>query len=189
MAFALGLTTACLAVLVPIFFARRKHNYSHIKHTISELGEYGSPDQYRVAYFGFVPIAVFLWSFLFVVTPAIPSRGVALFSLVGLGYFVGALCPCDPGAPLVGSWRNQIHNLFGGLGYAGAGGGLLEIASRLPDEPGWLSLSSYTTFSAYVVFVCMAGLITSHPYRGLVQRIAESSIFLWVLVLAVQIGS
>lgn len=59
-AFVLALLTVVAALFVPACFGGRRPGYSHLRHTISELGETGSPLGKRVSYFGFVPIGLLL---------------------------------------------------------------------------------------------------------------------------------
>ncbi|MBD9358367.1 hypothetical protein [Methylomonas albis] len=49
-----------------------------------------------------------------------------------MAYVFGAVFPCDPGSPLIGSWRQQIHNLFGTFEYLGGGFRLL-LFDRIPS--------------------------------------------------------
>ncbi len=56
LALILAIATALAAAIVPLFFGARKPGYSHIRDTISELGEMGSPIGWSVSYLGFLPI-------------------------------------------------------------------------------------------------------------------------------------
>lgn len=175
-AFALALLTAALAAIVPLYFARRKPGYSHLRDTISELGEIGSPVGRSVSYLGFVPTGVLLWLFLLVAAAAVPSgEADALWalSLVGAGYFFGGIFRCDPGAPLVGSWRTMLHNIFGGLEYLGA----TAAFTMLQHSTFWSPLSGILTPAGMLVFAGFVGMSFPHPYRGIVQRVAETIIF------------
>ena len=58
LALILAALTAVAVYLVPAYFGRFKPGYSHLRHTISELGEAGSPIGPRVSYLGFVPIGL-----------------------------------------------------------------------------------------------------------------------------------
>jgi Protein of unknown function (DUF998) len=169
---ALSVLTAALAAIVPIYFGRQKPGYSHIRHTISELGEAGSPVGRSVALFGFLPTGLSLWLFLFLAAEAAPhvSREIYyMLSLVGAGYVGGALFRSDPNAPMFGSWRNTFHNLFGSLEYIGAAGAFFS----LERDDFWEPLSSFAKYAGFVVFACLCGLGFAHPFRGLVQRVAE----------------
>lgn len=172
----LSVLTAALAAIVPMYFGRRKPGYSHIRHTISELGEAGSPIGRSVALYGFLPTGLSLWLFLWVAAEAAPhvSRELLyMLSLVGAGYVGGALFRSDPDAPMFGSWRNTFHNLFGSLEYIGAAGAFLS----LERDDFWAPLSSVAKYAGFLILICFCGLGFAHPLRGLVQRIAETTIF------------
>lgn len=189
-----GIMAAGLAGFVPWYFGQRKPGYSHVYHTISEIGEAGAPDQAKVAYLGFLPIGVASWLFLVASSFCFPpdqqsTCGTFLLGFVGLGYVASAVFPCDRGAPLSGSWKNNLHVLFGGLGYVGAGVGFILLAESFNAVASWGRLAEYTKWSGYIVLLATLGVsIPGLPVRGLVQRIAESVIFAWVLVVSVSLS-
>lgn len=176
LAFVLALLTAATAAIVPTYFGRRKPGYSHLRDTISELGEIGSPIGRSVSYIGFVSTGILLWLFLLVAAAAVPNGAAdALFilSLVGAGYVFGGIFRCDTGAPFVGSWRNTLHNIFGGLEYVGAAGAF----TTLKHSAFWSPLSEVLAPAGIFAFVSFLGVSFPHPFRGLIQRVAESIIF------------
>lgn len=178
----LSLLTAALTAIVPMYFGRRKPGYSHIRHTISELGETGSPVGRSVALYGFLPTGLSLWLFLWAAAEAAPhvSREIFyLLSLVGTGYVGSAFFPSDRNAPMFGSWSNTFHNLVGSLEYIGAGGAFVS----LERDDFWAPLSSVAKYAGFLIFVCFCGLGFAHPLRGLVQRIAETTIFGGIVVI------
>ena len=94
----LAVLTAIAAYVVPAYFGRLKPGYSHLRHTISELGETGSPIGTRVSLWGFVPIGLLLWLFLIVEVSVVPrsaSGPFGMLALVGLGYVGGGVFRCD----------------------------------------------------------------------------------------------
>src|SRR5688572_19679989 len=101
----------CVAVGAPVHFGSRKPGYSHVRHTISELGETGSPVGRSVSFIGFLSTGIAVWLFLLVTAGALPDGAtdpLYTLSLVGAGYVGGAIFRCDPGAPPVGSSQNGI---------------------------------------------------------------------------------
>jgi hypothetical protein len=137
-----------------------------------------------VSYVGFVSIAILLWLFLFVAARASPRESTEAFwwlSLVGAGYFGGALFRCDPGAPLIGSWQNTLHMVFGVAEYLGAA----VAFSMLKFEDFWAPLSNVLEYAGGVVCVCLVGMSFPHAFRGLIQRVAESIIFAGVVLMGV----
>jgi hypothetical protein len=157
-----------LAIALAVIGSRRP-SYSQARHTISELGEYGSPDQQMVAFGVFLPIGLALLLAAFVLQPrSAPSAGLAL--CIGIGYIVAAAFPCDPGSPSSGSTRQALHNIGGGIEYFGGAYALLR-----------LSESFGAPFRAAGFFVAAAAIIISVPavgrIRGIVQRFAEACLF------------
>jgi hypothetical protein len=178
---ALSVLTAAFAATVPIYFGRRKPGYSHIRHTISELGEAGSPVGRSIALCGFLPTGLSLWLFLFLAAESVPHVSREIFymlSLVGAGYVGSALFRSDPDAPMFGSWRNSFHNLFGSLQYIGA-----AAFFSLERDDFWGPLSSLGKYGGFLTFVCLCGLGFAHPFRGLVQRVAETVIFTGIVLI------
>jgi hypothetical protein len=171
----LAVLSAALAASVTIYFGRRKPGYSHLRHTISELGEIGSPVGKSVSYFGFISIGVALWLFVVIAAQLVPHQAdvFLMLSLVGAGYVGGGIFRCDPDAPFIGTWRTVLHNTFGALEYVGAAAAFLS----LKQNEFWSPLAEVMSFAGGIVLLCFAGLTFPHPFRGLVQRIAETVIF------------
>ena len=183
LALALAILAAAAAVWVPAYFGRLKPGYSHLKHTISELGEAGSPISTRVSYLGFVPIGLLVWAYLGVtalIFPASDSKALGLLALIGLGYVGGGVFRCDAGAPLGGSVATVLHNIFGAGEYLGAAAAF----SMLRSETYWASLSDILSYASGAIIVCLWGISFPHPYRGLIQRFAESLIFGGLVLMA-----
>lgn len=154
--------------------ASRRSGYSHVRHTISELGERGAVDEKLVAYGVFLPIGISMAFVAFFIQSNEPAAMLA-FALA-VGYGGSALFPIDAGAPLIGSWKNGFHSLVGAVQYIGAIGAF-EQYGRDFGFP-------YTM----VKFVIFAFLIIIYvPYikeiRGLFQRIIEAGLFLGLVFL------
>lgn len=177
----LAIVAAITAAAVPVYFGSRKLGYSHLRDTISELGEVGSPLGRSVS-IGFLVTGILLWLFAFVASKALPHEPTEVFfllALVGLGYVGGAIFRCDPGAPLLGSWRNTFHNIFAAFEYVGAAGAF----TTLQRSEFWSPLSGPMAYAGGFVLICLCAISFPHPYRGLVQRVAESVIFLGVILM------
>jgi len=180
----LAILAAAAAAVVPAYFGTKVPGYSHVRHTISELGEAGSPVGAQVSHVGFVSIALLLWLFLLVAAQLVPEEAkdvLWMLALVGAGYFGGALFRCDPGAPAFGTWRNTFHNIFGSLEYIGA----LGAFSSLARSSYWAPLSDVMAYAVPIVLVCFFGLTFPHRFRGLAQRVAETIIFAGVVLLGI----
>lgn len=149
--------------------APRKAGYSHIKHSISEIGEIGAPDQRFVAFGVFLPIGLALLLVACLVRAASPSTSV-LALCIAIGYVGAAAFPCDPGSPLVGTARQFLHILAGAVEYAGGGFSLMAIAEYLGQPfkaAGFIVLGSTLALS----------IMSSNSARGIIQRIAETCLF------------
>lgn len=168
---AAGITAIAAAYLIASLFvlAPRKAGYSHIKHSISEIGETGAPNQRFVAFGLFLPIGMALLLVAYLVRPASPP--VAVLALcIAIGYIGAAAFPCDPGSPLFGTTRQVLHNLAGAVEYAGGGFALMALAEHLGQPfkiAGFIVLASTIALS----------VISSNSVRGLIQRIAEVCLF------------
>lgn len=162
---------ALLAYLAAVLalWGRRKAGYRHAFHTISELGEVGSPNQQFIGYGVFLPIGAALLG----IGALLLAEHQALAGLafaIGVGYAVAAFFPCDPGSPVVGSLRQTIHNIGGGIEYGGGGIALMRLADDF-DRP--------FRAGGFIVLLVLV-LLTVYPtfaYRGAIQRIAEVTLF------------
>ena len=167
----ISLTAVAAAYLFTslLVLARRKAGYSHLKHTISEIGEIGAPDQRFVAFGLFLPIGLLLLAVAFLVRIESPASA-ALALCIAIGYLVATLFPCDPGSPFSGTTRQALHNLGGAVEYIGGGFALMTIAESVGQPfkaAGFLVLGSAIALS----------FIPSTSVRGIIQRIAEACLF------------
>ncbi len=175
-ALAITVLASTFLIMGIIVYGNRKTGYSHIAHTISELGEKGAPDQMAVSIGVFIPAGLLLVLVACVTGAASPPQ-FALASCIATGYIVGGLFPCDPGSPLVGSPRQSVHNLAGAIQY---GGGALSLMC-LSDSQGQIFRAA-----GFVVATAMFGISFESRFRGGIQRIAEMCLFgglalsLWV---------
>lgn len=167
---ALGFLFAALVLLAP-----RKPGYSHVRHSISELGETGAPDQRLVAFGVFLPIGLALAFVALVLRDH--AQAAAFAACVAAGYVIAAFFPCDPGSPMYGSLRQGVHNLGGAVQYVGGGFSLMALSE---------SLGPALRFVGFVVLGAVAALTflpSGSSVRGLVQRVAEGVLFVaiaWV---------
>ena len=170
-------TTVYLAAGI-IGFGLRRSDYSHIRNTISELGEYGAADSALVSWGIFLPVglATIALSFLFLrrrrsSSGAIPAAALAV--CIAVGYTVAAFFPCDPGAPLNGSVRTGIHNMGGAVEYFMGGLALAMLAFTSPKKRWIYAIATVFTFGAAIGLA--AGDLDQ--WRGLLQRFGEASLF------------
>ena len=147
----------------------RRPGYSQIRHTISELGEFGAPQQGLVAFGVFLPVGALLALVAYLVRP-FGQANFVLALCISIGYLVAAVFPCDPGSPLWGTPRQGLHNLGGAIEYVGGAFALWRIGESF-GQP----------FQAAGVIVGGTAVALSiqafAPVRGLIQRFAECCLF------------
>jgi len=180
-----GALAVALAVVPVWWFARRRPGYSHLRDTISELGEHGAPEARQVAWGAFAPAGLGIWAFVAALAQALPPddavlRGLALFAGLGAGYVGAAIFPCDRGAPFGGSLRNHLHNLFGAIGYLGGAAGLLTLGEAFEGHAVFGPIAAVTRVLGMGVFFGILPLSSPSPLRGLVQRLMEAALFGWI---------
>lgn len=167
----IAITIFATAYLFALLFVlgARKLSYSHIRHTISELGEIGAPQEKLVAIGVFLPVGILLLLVAYLALP-LGIETAALALCIAAGYLVAAAFPCDAGSPLSGTWRQAIHNLGGGVEYIGGAFALLRIAERF-GQP-------FRALGFIVFGVAIAISVQSfNPVRGLIQRLGELCLF------------
>jgi hypothetical protein len=150
----------------------RRPGYSHIRHTISELGESGAPAARQVNFGIFLPVGAALLGMGVMLWGGHPDAA-GLAACIGAGYAVAAFFPCDPGSPLAGSMRQQIHNAGGAIEYLG---GAYFIARLQAEGAAGLNIPG---LPALLIASAVALSVPSlSPWRGLIQRLAEIALFL-----------
>lgn len=168
-----GILLTLLAVLylsAALFgLGARKPAYSHLRHTISELGETGTPQARLVALGVFLPVGIVMLTVAWLAR-ARETETCALALCLAAGYIVAALFPCDAGSPVSGTWRQAVHNLGGAVEYIGGAFALMGIAAHA-GEP-------FSTLGIVVLGAAIAiSLAPLAGIRGLVQRVAELCLF------------
>ena len=167
-AFVLTLLATGFFLVSLLFLATRKPGYSHLRHTISELGEVGAPDQRLVAFGMFLPIGVLLLVAAFLMRSNEPHSLLAL--CIGVGYVVATFFPCDPGSPVTGTTRQSVHNLGGAVEYIGGAFALWKLGESLGLP---FQVAAFVVFSAALFL----SIPEAGPIRGLIQRLAEACLF------------
>lgn len=170
MTFILTLFSSLVLLTGIIYFGWRKPNYNHWHHTISELGEVGSPVARPVNYGLFLPVGLLLW-LLAVLTNTTAVAGLA--GCVGVGYVVAAFFPCDVGSPASGSSRQQIHNLGGAVEYIGGA----YFLSQISAEPILFGFDLFPVAAAVVLVGSIGLSIPRLVIRGFLQRVIEVVLF------------
>ncbi len=174
-----------MVLLETLCFASLRPAYSHLSNTISELGETGAPQAHLVAFGFFLPVGLMVWLALWLTHRHMPGQdaSIVLLSLSGLGtgYVLGAFFPCDPGAPLFGSYRTLVHNAAGLVDYGGMAVGFLlfcRYCARRQAPPQAATSGIAVTFAfagalGFLAFTAAFCLPAGLPVRGLIQRVLE----------------
>jgi len=181
LAIAVTAITATYLFASLLALAPRKAGYSHVKHSISELGEVGAPDQRFVAFGLFLPIGLALLLVAYLARPASPAAA-ALALCIAIGYLGAAAFPCDPGSPLSGTTRQFLHNLAGAVEYAGGGFALIALAEHF-GQP--FKIAGFVVLGSTIAL----SVISSNSVRGIVQRIAEICLFGGLALAVWQVGA
>jgi Protein of unknown function (DUF998) len=150
-----------------VYEGAKKPSYSHIQHTISELGEITYTRSAWVSWGLFLPVGISfillgLWG-----AKEEATQGIAV--CLGVGYVVAAVFPCDEGSPMEGSWRQGLHNVGGAIEYIGS---LYFVAK---SNVSFLQGNISTNNLLYGIIFCIIIIsIPSLRVRGLFQRILEA---------------
>jgi len=172
----LVIATSVYLAIALVVFARRRPEYSHIRHTISELGEQGSPIEKPVAFGLFLPVGLAATYVAFASRSNEPAALLA--AALALGYIGGAFFPIDPGAPMSGSRRNGIHNLAAGFSYIGAIAAF-ELAGR---EMGFPFTAAKLVIVTFLISAYLPGI---REIRGLLQRLVEFGLHVGLFALLI----
>ena len=164
---ALSLAASFFLAIATFVGGRCRQGYQHARHTISELGEYGSAHTRLVSLGVFLPVGL-VFAIVALLLRTDHAQIAGLSCAIAIGYLVAAAFPCDPGSPLVGSARQSLHNLGGAIEYVGGAYALLRIAE---------SLGPAFRVAGFVVAAAAVLLSFESAYRGFVQRVAETCLF------------
>jgi hypothetical protein len=158
------------------FYGKKRKAYDHFKYSISELGELGSEYEKQVSFVIFLPVGLGCL-IVSIFTYTYSYQAAFLSSAIGLSYLLSAFFPCDPGTPLFGTWKNSIHNIVGAACYAGM---VYQLNELMDKNTGWYIDVSFTLLCFFLIT-----FLVGFPkyFIGLIQRIAEASIFLSTFLL------
>jgi hypothetical protein len=166
----LALTTLLYLTVAVVGVSAARPDYSHLRDTISQLGESGARLGALTSYGVFLPVGAALLVLAYRAL-SIDTDVALLAACLATGYLGAALFRCDPGAPSRGTWRQQVHNACGRLEYLGGAYALY----RLAVQAGPLTVAP----AAVVVLVSAVTLVPGQwRVRGLAQRIAELTLFI-----------
>lgn len=191
-------TFALLAagIVLPEALGLLNADYSAVSNYLSELGALGAPSATAANYFGFLPVSIAVFTLVVVLWQRLPARPLIRAGLIGLlgisvGYLGAFLFPCDAGCPAEGSQRQALHNLAGLVQYAGALVGLFLVYAglrRTSLELEQLPLITLVVACWVLAAVFMMFTPELQSIRGLSQRLADYSLFVWLALATVATG-
>jgi hypothetical protein len=186
-----GIAGVLLFVLTTIIAGILHPGYNYMSQFISELYAVDAPNADFIRYFLYIPSGFLL--FLFAVFAIKETEKSVLATLgflgVGIGYGLGTvICGffnCDTGCnpDFVNPGISQlIHNLTGFLTYlvVPPSIGLVAITSRKWKNAASFSNSGFILAALSFCFFILLNANLQSPYKGLIQRIIEGSILLWI---------
>nr|WP_294933879.1 DUF998 domain-containing protein [uncultured Flavobacterium sp.] len=198
-AFWTGILGVSLFVLTTIIGGFLHPDYNHISQFISELYAIDAPNADMLRFIGYIPSGILFMLFAFFAIKETPKSVFAAIGFIGfgLGYGLGTvICgffTCDVGCNpefINPSLSQIIHNLVGFLTYLVVPITMFMIALSARKWKNGIKFSNISLVLSFLSF-CFVGLLNAEltsPYRGLIQRIIEGSILLWVAICAFYIS-
>lgn len=188
-----GLLGVVLFVITSIIGGLQIEEYSFVSKFISESYATGVPNA-RYLRHSFIISGLLLTIFGFLTPVILKSKKRAnicfyLFAVFyGLGTVVTSLYPCDFGCPsdLNVSFSQIVHNASGFLTYAIVPITLIIIGVSSQKSEAKLNFSRGSIICGIIALIFVL-LLFNNPegsFIGLIQRIIEGSILLWVLITA-----
>lgn len=186
-----GIGSVSLYVLTTIIAGFFYPDYSHNRQFISELYAVDAPNANAIRFLGYFPSGILFIIFSLLARKKTPKSRLSAIGFLGieLGYGFGTiicvLFNCDAGCNpkfINPSLSQIIHNLMGLITYLVVPFSILLIAIASLK---WKNSLKYTFTSGLVfiislLFFIILNLNLDSPYKGLMQRIIEGSILLWI---------
>ena len=182
-----GILAAVVFVVIVVWAGATYPGYDHLRQYISELGATGAETASAVnlAFEMSGILTALFWIGAMVVLPrtVLTVLGCGLSALNGVSFALAGVYACDFECSRADpSAAAELHDLYGGLGYLAAivGMAVLAFASTRWPRAGklWL-LGLICTGIGLIGFV---GIVIDPEFSGLLQRLAEGAI--WVFLLA-----
>ncbi len=190
--FSLGIAGVLFFTLTTIIGGFLNPKYSHTKQFISELYAQNAPNADILRFLGYLPSGIFIFLFALFALKNTPKSSLKTLGLlgIGIGYGLGtvicSLFNCDSGCNpefIDPSLSQIIHNLSGFLTYSTVPFAMLfiGIASNKWKNAKMLSYISVALFIISLSFVGILNANLQSPYKGLIQRVIEGSVLVWII--------
>ncbi len=174
-------------------------DYNHISQFISELYAVDAPNADKIRYYFYLPSGILFLLFAIFASAALPKSGLKTLGFFGIGFGYGigtVICSifnCDAGCnpQFVNTSLSQfIHNVMGMITYFVVPLSILVIGISSSQ---WKNAAKFNfitcaigLFSFAAMLVLNVSLETS--FKGLIQRIIEGSILIWIVYCSLQIN-
>lgn len=190
----ISLSTALFGIGVPTALGFAWSDYNLSSDFLSELGAKGAPQANFMSYAGFLPAGV-LWalavlSLLSIARSKLLWIGGVFLLGTSISYIGAAFFPCDAGCPVEGSSSQMMHNLLGLIGYLASPVGLALIGAHfLRRKQVGAAAASFATAAATVIGFVMMASPDMDSTRGIWQRLADFSLFIWLVGISVLVSN
>jgi hypothetical protein len=198
-AFLTGIIGVLLFVLTTIIAGFLNPNYNHTSQFISELYAVAAPNADKIRYYFYLPSGVLFLLFALFSNAYLPKSSLKTIGFFGIGFGYGigtivcSIFNCDIGCNpkfINPSVSQIIHNLMGMLTYVIVPFSILAIgiASKKWDNAKLFTTLSYSiAIVSFTSFLLLNGSLES-SFKGLIQRIIEGSILIWIVFCSLQIN-
>ena len=166
--------------------------YDSLGQHISEMGATGAPHGPTISAL-FIASSVLMIAFWLLCLKALPfnalrAAGLILLAANGAGLLGAGVYPCDfECARTDPSVAQQLHDLFGGLGYLSGVLGLFLLALGLRSLDGWSRLFPLVMFCAVAAALSFPLIAPEFPWHGAAQRVLEATFMVAILAVAVRL--
>lgn len=188
----IGILGASLFAIAAIVGGLLIDDYSVISQYISESFAIDTQYGWFLQTFGYIPSGILIAIFCFTAVKFFPNSKFIKVGFYGLGIFYGlgtmlvGLFPCDAGCTtkiFYSSNSQLIHNAVASLTYIFVPISILSIGRGLKKFNEYKQLSQIAItagiVSAIFIFILFSDL--QSEFRGLLQRIIESSFIIWIV--------
>lgn len=172
--------------------------YSHVSQAISELGAIDAPNA-LVMNVSYVVFGLLMVCFAFGLHQGICQGegsivGPVLVAIYGVGQVANGIFPCAPGCQItlmIGSFTGLMRIVTSYVGFIAILLAMLVMSRRLRKDKQWRNYGSFSTViglisvGAFLLSFVLSGLLT--PWVGAFQRLRHGIVFLWIIVMAVNL--
>jgi hypothetical membrane protein len=166
--------------------------YDSLSQHISVLGAAGAPQGGMVSGL-FIITSVLLVAFWLLHLKALPfsamrTAALILLALNGLGLLGAGVYPCDfECARTDPTVSQQLHDLFGGVGYLSGVIGLFALAAGLRRLEGWSRLVPLVLACAVIAALSLVMIAPEFAWHGAAQRVLEAAFMIVIVAAAMRL--